>query len=212
MNAAEAAYTTVRDGIVRGDHPAGTRLREQDLAARLGISRTPVREALRRLQADGMVTLEPRRGALVANWSAGELDEIFELRALVEGYSARRAATRITDVELAELERLCAAMEEVASAPQPDHEAVGVLNSRFHQQIHRAANGRYVSGMLASLIKTALVMRTFHRYTPEELQRSMGHHRELAAALTARRPDWAEAVMHAHVEAARVTLRREVEQ
>lgn len=212
MSSADAAYAALRDGIVSGEHPGGTRLKEEDLAGALGLSRTPVREALHRLHAEGLVTVEPRRGALVATWSAGELDEIFELRALVEGYGARRAATRVTDAQVAHLEDLCDAMEEAAArSGGPDHDRIGELNSELHREVHRAASSRYVAGLLTSLVQMPLVMRTFHRYEPEELARSMGHHRELVAALRARRPEWAEAVMHAHVEAARVTLRRDVE-
>ncbi len=207
----DAAYAAVRDGIVSGEHAAGSRLREEDLAEALGVSRTPVREALRRLHSEGLVELEPRRGALVATWGADELDEIFELRALVEGYGARRAATRVTEVEVARLEGLCDEMDEAAARrPVPDHERIGALNQALHHEIHRVASSRYVAGLLTSLVQMPLVMRTFHRYEPEELARSMGHHRELVAALRARRPEWAEAVMHAHVEAARVTLRREL--
>jgi DNA-binding GntR family transcriptional regulator len=212
VSSVEVAYTALRDGIARGEHVAGSRLREEDLAATLGLSRTPVREALRRLQAEGLVEVEPRRGALVATWSADELDEIFELRSLVEGYGARRAAVRITDARVGLLEELCEGMEEAVAAPGgPDHERIGHLNQAFHREIHGAAASRYVAGMLTGLVQMPLVLRTFHRYEPDELRRSMGHHRELVAALRARRPEWAEAVMHAHVEAARVTLRREVE-
>ncbi|MST33366.1 GntR family transcriptional regulator, partial [Acidimicrobiaceae bacterium USS-CC1] len=117
MSSVEVAYTALRDGIARGEHAAGSRLREEDLAATLGLSRTPVREALRRLQAEGLVEVEPRRGALVATWSADELDEIFELRALVEGYGARRAAARVADAQVGLLEELCEGMEEAVAAP-----------------------------------------------------------------------------------------------
>lgn len=212
MSSTEAAYTALRDGIVSGEHPGGSRLKEEDLAGVLGLSRTPVREALRRLHAEGLVTVQPRRGALVCTWSADELDEIFELRALVEGYGAKRAATRVTDAQLAHLEDLCDEMDQAAADPGgPDHDRIGELNSELHREVHRAASSRYVAGLLTSLVQMPLVTRTFQRYEPEELARSMGHHRELVAALRARRGEWAEAVMHAHVEAARVTLRRDVE-
>jgi DNA-binding GntR family transcriptional regulator len=206
-SSADLAYAAVREGIVTGRHPAGSRLREEDLAGALGLSRTPVREALRRLHADGLVCVEPRRGALVVDWSDAELDELFELRALVEGYSARRAAPRITDEAVATLETLCDEME--AAALLGDLEVLGRLNATFHGEIHRASNSRYVSGLLGNLVQMALSMRTFERYRPDELRRSMSHHRELTSALGAHRPDWAEAVMHAHVEAARATLRRQ---
>ncbi|MDA8062265.1 MAG: GntR family transcriptional regulator [Actinomycetota bacterium] len=211
MSSAEAAYAALREGIVSGQHAGGARLEEETLAAALGVSRTPVREALRRLHAEGLVQVEPRRGARVSTWGAEELDEIFELRALVEGYGAARAATRVTEAQLAQLEDLCEAMEEAACAPGgADHALIGRLNNELHAAVHRAASSRYVAGLLTSLVQIPLVVRTFQRYQPEELARSMGHHRELVAALRAGRPEWAEAVMHAHVEAARATLRRDL--
>jgi DNA-binding GntR family transcriptional regulator len=210
LSSVDVAYEALREAIAKGEHPAGTRLVEEDVAATLGLSRTPVREALRRLHADGLVSLEPRRGALVAEWSADDLDELFELRALVEGYSARRAATRVSDEQVGRLVGLCEQMESEVAAPSPDFEVIGRLNGEFHALVHKAASGRFVSGLLTTLIQMPLVMRTFYRYSSEELARSVGHHREVTAALAARRPEWAEAVMHAHVEAARVTLRRDL--
>jgi DNA-binding transcriptional MocR family regulator len=79
--AVERAYEAIRGGIFSGDHPAGSRLREEELAERIGVSRTPVREALRRLDAEGLVEFMPNRGAHVASWSEDDLREIFGLRA-----------------------------------------------------------------------------------------------------------------------------------
>ena len=91
MRAAERAYSAVRDGILQGRYNAGSRLTEQELAAAVGVSRTPVREALRRLHAEGLVEFEPNHGAVVALFELEDAEEIFELRALLEPISARRA-------------------------------------------------------------------------------------------------------------------------
>ncbi len=96
MRAAQRAYATVRDGILRGEYRAGSRLTEQELAQAAGVSRTPVREALRRLHAEGLVNFEPNHGAVVAMFELEDAEEIFELRALLEPISARRAAERAT--------------------------------------------------------------------------------------------------------------------
>ena len=205
---ADLAYEMVRDGIIGGTHLGGTRLREEDLAALLGVSRTPVREALRRLHAEGLVEVTPNRGAVVARWNAEDLDEIFELRALMEGYGAGRAACRIEEGELPELDGLCDSMELASCTSVPDYDRITELNLEFHQRVHAAARSRRLVATLVGLVQVPLVHHTFHRYLPEELARSMAHHRELVAALRAANSSWAEVVMRAHVEAARNSLRR----
>ena len=94
--AAEKAYRTVRERILRGEYPSALRITEQEIADATGVSRTPVREALRRLQAEGFVTVIANQGAIVTEWSANDTDDVFELRALLEPYGAARAAHRIT--------------------------------------------------------------------------------------------------------------------
>ncbi len=92
--AAEKAYSAVRERILRGIYPPALRITEQEIADSTGVSRTPVREALRRLQAEGLVTVIANQGALVTEWSPHDTDDVFELRALLEPYGAARAATR----------------------------------------------------------------------------------------------------------------------
>jgi DNA-binding GntR family transcriptional regulator len=208
-SATDLAYDAVLEGILAGTHAMGSRLREEELAAALGVSRTPVREALRRLHSEGLVELLPRRGALVARWDEEDLDEIFELRALLEGYGARRAARRIEAEKLDPLDELCDAMD--AAATEGSDAAIATiteLNLRFHREIHAAARNPRLVKALGSLVQVPLVHHTFHHYTPEELRRSLGHHRELVAAIRAGDADWAEEVMRAHVHAARASLRR----
>jgi DNA-binding GntR family transcriptional regulator len=202
--AAERAYEVIRDGIVTGDYPVGGRLREEELAGSIGVSRTPVREALRRLDAEGLVEFLPHRGAHVTSWSGSDLDEIFGLRAVLESYGAGLAATRVGPDDLALLHDLAAGMEEAGRHHQFD--AVAELNNRFHHTILRAAgNGRLVA-LLSGLVQVALVHRTFRRYSPEALARSFAHHRELIAAFGAGDPEWASSVMRSHVLAARAVL------
>ena len=96
---ADRVYDTVRQGILDGTYAQGARLGEADLADSLGVSRTPVREALRRLGSEGLLATLPNKGARVRTWTAGELGDIFDLRALLEGHAAARAATRVTDAD-----------------------------------------------------------------------------------------------------------------
>jgi DNA-binding GntR family transcriptional regulator len=207
VSAAERAYDAIRSGILDGTFELGARLPEEDLAARAGVSRTPVREALRKLAAEGFVTFVPNRGAQVASWADDDVEEIFRLRALLESHGAALAATRIADTDLVVLRHLADGMEHAArrgTAPALDR--VAELNNRFHRTILEAAASRRLRALLDTVIEVPLVHRTFHRYTPDALQRSMHHHRELLAALEAGDGEWAASVMRTHVLAARTVL------
>ena len=92
MRAVDKAYAAVRSGIIEGRYAPSARITEQEVAAAAGVSRTPAREALRRLHAEGLVTFTPNVGAVVAHWSQADADEIFDLRALLESHAAARAA------------------------------------------------------------------------------------------------------------------------
>ncbi|GAA3935389.1 GntR family transcriptional regulator [Actinomadura viridis] len=203
--ATDTAYEAVRQMILSGRAEAGSRLGEAELAETLGLSRTPVREALQRLGADGLVEVLPHRGARVVSWTREDLDEIFELRSLLEPHAAARAA-RIGQDEavLEDLRGQCDAMERAAA--DGDLARLARLNSRFHAAVIDASGNRRLPAMLTSVMHAPLILGTFRRYDAEELARSMNHHRELVAALTARDPAWAEAVMRAHVRAAAANI------
>lgn len=207
LSAAERAYAAIRGGILDGTLELGARLPEEDLAARAGVSRTPVREALRKLAAEGFVTFAPNRGAQVATWSDDDLEEIFGLRALLESHAAAQAATRIAAGDLAALDTLADRMEHAAAQATPGAlDRVAELNNRFHRTILDAAGSRRLHALLDTVIVLPLVHRTFHRYTTAALRRSMNHHRELLAAFAAGDGEWAATVMRTHVLAARAVL------
>ncbi|MCK2238422.1 MULTISPECIES: GntR family transcriptional regulator [unclassified Crossiella] len=207
--AAEKAYQTLRAGILDGTHQPAQRLAEVELAEGLGLSRTPVREALRRLEVEGLVELEPHRGARVAQWTRADVEELYDLRMLLESFVAARAATRIGQGALARLAQLRDIMAAAATAgAAQDLTRVAEANCEFHTIIGAAAASPRVLTMLTTVIEMPLVLRTFHDYQPAELARSLSHHRELVDALTEGDPDWAEAVMRAHVLAAKRVLLR----
>jgi DNA-binding GntR family transcriptional regulator len=208
-NAVERAYEALLEGILSGAHPPGSRLREEELAAAIGLSRTPVREALQRLHAEGLVDEFPNRGAVVADLDA-DLDDMYELRSLLEGYGARRAATRATAEQLYELDDLCTKMEDYGRRTGRRRlDVISQLNTRFHRELHAAGRNARLMPLISGLMLLPLVRHTFHHYSEEELQRSLAQHRELVEAIRARDPVWAEAVMHAHVSAGRNSLRRQ---
>ena len=209
MRAAERAYSTVRDGILHGKYDAGSRLTEQELAHAAGVSRTPIREALRRLHAEGLVEFEPNHGAVVALFEQEDAEEIFELRALLEPISARRAAERAMPSVIADLRAL--AQQQMLESTRRGRgylTRIGELNDRFHRLIQQIAGSARLVKALAGLIEAPLMLRTFAQYTPAELQRSADQHMELVQALEARDPVWAHSIMLAHILAGRATYQR----
>jgi DNA-binding GntR family transcriptional regulator len=199
--AADIAYSELRRRILAGGMPAGTHLGEAEIAGSLGVSRTPVREALQRLSADGLVDLLPHRGAKTISWTPAELADVFELRALLEPHGAARAASRQpSEAELATMTELCDQMEAAAAAA--DYSRVGELNTALHGRVLAAAGNPRLTDMVGAIVLVPVVIGTFARYDADSLQRSMRHHRELVAALRAGDPAWAESVMRAHIRAA----------
>ena len=206
LSASDRAYVFIKDAIAAGTYRAGHPLREEEVAETAGVSRTPVREALRRLDAEGLVELLPNRGARVAGWTEHDLDEIFELRVILESYGARLAARNITAEQLIGLRAVCDEMEsEVARSRQIRFERLTDLNNQFHQAILEASGNRRLASLSGTVVQRSLVTRTFHLYSPEQLRRSCSGHRELVEALSERDQDRAESTMRTHLLAGRRT-------
>lgn len=193
--AADRAYRMIRGDILSGALAGGTRLGETGLAKHYGFSRTPVREALRRLQAEGMVEVTPHRGARVVDWKSMDIAAVYDLRAVVEAFVARRAALLVTDAEIGRLSRLCDRMEENRGDER--------LVEEFHEAIALAAGGETIAAMRA-----AVVLPVPLAHTAEDRDLGNRHYWELIAAFRARDPDWAESVMLAHVHSAKSRLLR----
>jgi DNA-binding GntR family transcriptional regulator len=202
-----SAYDRLRTQILKGSLPPGEWLREENLANDLGVSRTPVREALRRLHADGLVEVTPRRGAQVVTVSDADMADTYELRSRLEGLAARRAAMKGYD-DLAALRRLCDEMEALLDRLDDDAcERMTLLNLRLHEIVTAAAEVKALPALLSGIMQVSVVRHTFSHYTQAELDRSFAQHRELIDAIEARDPDWAEAVMRSHLLGARASLR-----
>jgi DNA-binding GntR family transcriptional regulator len=214
LTSAERAVGELREVILRGELPAGARLGEVELAERLGVSRTPIREALSRLAAEGLVLLVPNRGARVATWTVEELEGVFELRALLEPQLTALAVPQATARDVAELDALAAEMVDIGGpGPRQDLDALVPLNRTFHDRLVALAGHPALAGALAGAIHPPIVVRNFHAYDDASLRRSLGHHVEIVAAVRAGDPEWARAVMTAHIRNARaVMVRAAIEQ
>ena len=207
----ERAYAAIRAAILDGRYARGERLVEDVLAAETGVSRTPVREALRRLAGEGMIRYGLGMGATVADWSATELDEIMVLRVTLESLAAQLAARRITAPELAELTALNQVMWRAAYGQAPDFlNVIAEANDRVHKKVAHAARNSRLLEIIGGLIEIPLVLRTFRRYSEEELHRSLNQHQDLIAALTDHDADWAAAVMRSHILSARKSAVRSI--
>ena len=212
MKAVEKAYNAVRRGIIAGTYPPGARVTEQEIVDAAGVSRTPVREALRRLQAEGLVQFVPHQGAVVASWTDDDTEDIFELRSMLESYGLRLAAKRVDAEQLIEMRRL--ALEQLEESKRRGNgylERIADLNSRFHQCLQDAARSDRLKASLATLIEAPLINQTFRRYSVDALIRSAQHHVEIVLALEAGDAEAAAAVMRSHIYAARCELRGSAE-
>jgi DNA-binding GntR family transcriptional regulator len=209
LRASDVAYSSIRQGLAAGRWAPGSHLRESELAAELGISRTPVREALRRLASEQLVSFEPHLGVRVPGWSHHDIEEIFALRVELESYAAGQAARHASKAQVAELRELARQIEQAAfGGAEPDYVRITELNNRFHSLIvASAANQRLVS-LVVTLVEIPLVVRTFTRFDRQELARSVSHHYDLVEAIDGRNADWAVAVMRAHIHAGRQVMLR----
>lgn len=200
-----SAYEELRAQILTGQYANGEHLAEEEIAESLGVSRTPVREALRRLAAEGLVEVTPNRGANVAQWTPDELREIFTLRAMLEAYAVERATERATAEDLAALDVICERMEAVVARPKTNksYATIAQINREFHSALARLADSARLDSLIESLTIVPVVLQTFRKYSPEALVRSSRHHREILDAMRARDAAWAGSVMRAHILAAR---------
>jgi len=208
-NVADQAYLALSNEILAGRTDPDARLTEMTIAERLGISRTPVREAVRRLILEGFLTRDRREGLRVTTLNRDEVQQIFNIRLMLEGYAARRAAEHATPAEAAELTRLA----EVMTAHTPprsdaDFAILSQANTAFHRLVLEAARSPRVAALVSLAVKLSLVMRTYRMYSERDLIRQSRHHHDIAEAIAAREPDWAEAAMAAHVQAAAAVARR----
>ncbi len=198
--ASDMAYARIRQGITGREWPPGTPLREEELAALCGVSRTPVREALRRLEGEYLVRRPGGARSFVADWSADDVAEMFALRAILEGHAAARAATRIGAEAIAGLQALNAEVQ--ASCGTDDTDRFLAANRAFHTIVVEAAHSPRLAQMLGALVEQPVVRRTAQRYGRGEFARSHAEHAALIEAFQAHDARWAKAVMTSHIRRA----------
>ena len=199
--AADHAYDIIRRKILEGAFSAGQRLKESELSEICEVSRTPVREALRRLVADGLVIITPNSGAIVSEWDDRDIVDIYLVRIQLESLAAGLAAQRRTEAQLRQMDALARNMSGLVSeGPGHDTEIeIAKLNNEFHHLIITAANSRALTAAAAQVVEAPLMLRTFRIYDADRLRRSASDHVELVAAIAAQDSDSAESLMRAHI-------------
>jgi DNA-binding GntR family transcriptional regulator len=201
----EEVAAQLRDRIFAGELMPGVFLDEAQLAQQMNISRTPLREALKVLTAEGLVRHEPRRGCFVREVTEKDLDEIFPVIALLEGRCAREAALHATDADLQALEVLHDKLSRHAKARRiSDYYAV---NYAIHEAIITLADNRWLAQVIGDLRKILKLARLQQLYAPGRLEQSLTEHLAVFAALRARDPEGAEAAMRTHLTRQRDALR-----
>lgn len=194
----ETTYERLCDEIRSGKLPPGSRLRETEIAERLAVSRTPVREAIRRLEAEGLVDHLPRSGAVVRKLDYPELMELYEMRTVLEGTAARLAARAASPVELEELQAINDEMQRAAG----QSDVAIMLNRQFHRLLLDAARNRFLLRAMATVENTLMILGTSSMAKPDRAREAVDEHREVLDALLARDGAAAEAAMRRHMERA----------
>ena len=194
----------LRQRIFAHELTPGTWIDEQKLAEQYGISRTPLREALKVLASEGLVELKPRRGCYVTEVSHQDIDDIFPLMALLEGRCAADAINRATKTDIVALKAIHERLE--TAAKEGGIEAFFEANQAFHRQIQELANNRWMLSVIQDLRKVLKRSRMHSLSLEGRLQQSLEEHRSIMAAFEAGDAVRAEKVMHDHLLSGREAL------
>lgn len=193
----EYVFRALRDAIQEGRLPQGERLREEDVARRLGVSRTPVREALRRLMARGLVQEAPGRGLVVVELNKRQVIELYAMRKILEGAAARFAAQHASPAEGEMLRRIAAECRDAATPPE-----MAQSNRAFHRAIYEAAHNRYLLQALSDLSDALALLPSTTFQQHGRAQSAYIEHMKITEAIIAHNADAAEAAAREHIAVA----------
>ena len=193
----ELVYLELKHKILTGEIASQTRLMEIDLSEKMNVSRTPIREAIKRLADDGLVKVEPRRGAYVANISIKDMLDVFEVREDLEGFVAQLASERITEEEKAELSKIAAEYE--TAIRKPNKEAIIELDEKFHNFIVDCCNNETLSELVNYVQELSLRFRYLYYDDFSLYQSTAEQHNRIMAAINEGRAGDARKEADAHV-------------
>jgi len=196
---ADFVYDSLRDAIWEGRFARNERIREEEIARVLGVSRTPVREALQRLQQRGLLVIGPGRGLMVAELNKQQVLELYAMREILEGSAARFAARHADEAEIEILYKLQRDLAEAGDDPIP----LVKMNRRFHQAVYEASHNKYLMQALDTLNDSLALLHSTTFRAPSHRRETDEEHRRIVAAIEARDADAAEQAARHHIRQAR---------
>jgi len=202
----EIVYQRLKKDIISGALAPDSRLVELAIAADFGVSRTPVREALKRLAAENLVFADPSRGMVVHRPDAAEIEDVFVVREVLDGLAAQLAALRMTPSEISKLELIVESMEEAIADDRRQH--IIIANQRFHDVIYSAAGNSVLARVASELRDYVRRYSTLPFASPDRVQHVLSEHRAILDALKDRDPEAAERASGGHLSAARAYVVR----
>lgn len=199
-----AIIDEIRQAILSGQYPAGSQLRQDALAETHGVSRIPVREALFQLEAEGLVRIVPQKGAVVSNLSVAEINDVFELRALLE---PRLLLSSAPQLDQQDFKHLDAIHEEFLTATSNSSvERYGKLNAQLHMALYQRANMPKSRQIVTSLLQTSERYTRLQLSSPEAMSRAMREHNDMISLCKTRQFDKAAHFLRGHIETVREDL------
>lgn len=192
-------FRSIRDGILNGKYKEHEELREVALGKELGVSRTPVREALRQLELEGLVSIIPNKGAYVTGISDKDLNDIYEIRFMLEGLCARWATDHITEDQLEELDEIIFLSEFYARRESGGTDQVTELDGRFHMVLYEAAQSRMLSHVLTDFHRYSLRARRTSFDSDERTRKAIREHKQILRAIRDKDGDLAEQLANEHI-------------
>lgn len=196
----EVVFETLRQAIISGLFKPGERLMEVQLAEQMGVSRTPVREAIRKLELEGFVAMVPRKGAYVSGISVKDIIDVFEVRASLEGLAASLAAERITEEELKELEKSLLQSSEVITG-----ENINIFvekDTNFHELLYRYSKNQRLANIITHLKEQIQRFRTTSLSLPGRTKDAVDEHKKIVEAISDRNAELAYTLAREHIESA----------
>ncbi|HQE21818.1 MAG TPA: GntR family transcriptional regulator [Thermosynergistes sp.] len=197
-NAREAAFEKIKEAIIKGHFKPGEKLVEQTLAQEMGVSRTPVREAIRRLEAEGFVVSIPRKGVVVSRADKEEIVQLYSIRAELEGLAARWAIENADEDDIRKLDEAISRMEETAASG--DLDGVVQSNALFHDAIAQASKSRILCTLLKTLQDNIQRFRFRSLHLPGRPEAALAEHKEIVAAIKEKKTEEADRLLKEHLQ------------
>lgn len=196
-------YNEIKNAIIIGEYEPGRRLTEEALAEALQVSRTPIRDAIKQLESDGLIIPYKRRGYTVKEFSVEDIRQIYNLRALLESYGASEAALNHTSEEVQFMHEKNAAYEmAIAHLKRSDISTIKSIqhaNQEFHEEIFKATKNDHLRSHISKLVVVPLIFRSFYWYNERQLLRSLEVHKTILKAIENREPERAKIAMQEHI-------------